>query len=351
MINKQRCVVILGAGASAPPKYGIPTANQLLLKAGEGQPPSEADKMRSQHTKFDQQINRLMNILGNGTNLEDMLTAVTEAVGISKALTDLDPLVSELNKFRRMLYLLINNSISSESVSGSGPLVGLFEFCSRFGHTAWCTFNWDRVLETAFYNHTKENLHLHKNGDEGIKVKDYWDNTSDCNLLLKLHGSIYWWYKGGCLYQLGYKGWAPNDETADEAWRKFEQATTTGKFSNLIGEPAILEPSAHKYQGPVYDALKSQWDRFEKELKKANVIIIVGYSLPELDMKAKEYLESAAEFNKKARIAVFDIAKNPTVYKKYDDIFGRERVYCFPGSYGIDFDSDIKRKLEGVCPP
>lgn len=340
--KEQRCVVILGAGASAP--YGIPMASELL---------SRADEMREEYPDFVRKIKKLAECFEGEKNLEDILTEVNNAFQIFSAITELndqDLLDTNLNKFRYMLYLLVNNSVDLETVPSDGPMNRIFDFCADFKHTSWCTFNWDRVLETAFFSHRKAHhkgtLNLRK--DENITIENYWENVSDCNLLLKLHGSIYWWYRQKSLHQLKYVGWGSTDGTHANEWEKFEDVVKQPNLSVSIGVPAILEPSAHKYQGEIHKKLQPQWDRFEEELQNADTVLVIGYSYPENDSKMPvSPIKNALEkVNENAKVVIIDPDGTGMVRARYEEVFKNKNLQFIEDKYDSkNIVEEIEKKL------
>ncbi len=72
------------------------------------------------------------------------------------------------------------------------------------------------------------------------------------------------------------------------------------------GRPVILEPSFYKYDTAEYRQLKPQWIKFTEELLQAECIIIVGYSLPEMDTNARSSILTAFQINDGARWLVIN---------------------------------------------
>jgi len=320
MIDK-RCVVILGAGASKP--FGVPLASELLPKMLAN---SSDQTFKNALAKLRQKFNRPAE---GDPDLEEILTIIKilefakDIPELTRKRINLDLDIDE--DFEKNLYLSLKKLIYDDvGTRGFEFLHGFFRYCEdNFSSTTWCSFNWDCILEASFYDFGESTISPHSS----IKAPDGF-NFSDKHSLLKLHGGVNLWRHKGeskLLYLV------PGKHLSDY-WKNFKQ-------SKDYGFPAILEPSGFKYQSRFFDKnLEPQWNQFKCELKMADAIIIIGYSLPDLDPMAKEYLESV---NECAKVIVFDI--DDAKHEKYKKIFGEDRV-----AYNDTYGNSSKATIIGI---
>lgn len=323
MIDK-RCVVILGAGASRP--FGVPLASELLDKMLH----SSGDRI------FREKIKELKNRFNDPpANLEEVLTIIRirEFAGeIPKPIRGRVNLNFDIpDNFEKNLYVSLKELVYRDKrtkdykSAGSHPWHGIFRYCDRFATTTWGNFNWDSLLTSSFYHwsNKKRSMRMHRN------IQGVPSRQEENHYLLKLHGGInLWWHESNLKFELPGK--------LEKRWTDFRNDDPSS------GIPAILEPSGFKYQdSEIYNLLKPQWDDFKCELKKASAIIIIGYSLPDLDPEAKKCLEAATSNVEK--VIVFDPCDS--VYRKYKNIFGERKVSHKKKDYGNISDRDMENNL------
>lgn len=274
-----------------------------------------------------------------------------------------------IEKFKKDLYIFLKKVVydnkqtvfSKDGARKPNPWSAFFEYCDEFDQVTWCSFNWDCLLENSYYR-------IHCDGKETMKLPDSIvlpegfeeqlisknHKFSDTHKLLKLHGGVNLW-KPPSPDQMTHKithlipGPGKNSSSdwngyLENRWKNYEG---NGESN---GYPVILEPSAFKYGDPNFEQLVGQWKEFECELNKANVIIIIGYSMPDFDEKAKSALVSAAENNREAAIIVFD--PNRQVYCKYKKVFCKgQTVKKAENPYGSDDKEAIKSELTELYDP
>jgi hypothetical protein len=99
-----------------------------------------------------------------------------------------------------------------------------------------------------------------------------------------------------------------------------------------------LEPSAYKYHPEeTYRLLEPQWEVFLERLCEADHVIIIGYSLPELDSQARSKILTAFQVNDAATWAVVD--PDPGVIERYEHLLGN-RLNSFRQSLS-EFNNDL----------
>lgn len=335
--TSKRCVVILGAGASAPPPFNVPLANALL------------DEMlgKSNDQTFK---NTLMGFRQNfkhstegDPNLEEILTIIKirefakEIPETIRKRVNLDFDIDET--FEKNLYVSLMKSVYEDKITSDfvnaerHPWHGIFEYCDRFDAATWCNFNWDALLDSSFYywSDRSRSMRMHRN------IRKVFNKGEEKHYLLKLHGGVSLWWNESNPNEMEFEA---AGEQLKTRWEKFENGDESA------GKPAILEPSGFKYQsGKIYDVLKPQWDDFMYELQQASAVIIIGYSLPNMDPEVENCLKMT---HADAKVIVFDL--NDDVYRKYENIFDKRSVSRGKG-YGEIYASKMRDQLSEWLDP
>jgi bifunctional ADP-heptose synthase (sugar kinase/adenylyltransferase) len=90
----------------------------------------------------------------------------------------------------------------------------------------------------------------------------------------------------------------------------------------------IVPPVTHK-SGILHNKVKKLWSLAETALKKANEIIIFGYSCPTMDFESINLIQRAVNY-KKSRKKISIIDPDSDVLKRYADLISPERLYYYP---------------------
>lgn len=339
--TNKRCVVILGAGASAP--FDVPLASDLLPEMIKESSQPFSGRLGELRQKFKHPS-------GGDPNLEEILTIISireYAKAIPKSIRERINLDFDIDEtFKMNLYVSLMKSVykdkKTEDINNheNHPWHGIFEYCDKFAATTWCSFNWDALLDSSFYYWSKfwgdqiRSMKMHPN------IRGSFNSgPEETHYLLKLHGGVNLWWNESNPDEMKFEA---AGEQLSSRWAKF------GNGDKSVGKPAILEPSGFKYQsGEIYDVLKPQWDDFRHELQNASAVIIIGYSLPDLDPEVAECLKMT---NGDAKVIVFDLQDG--VYQKYADLFRERNVSVSRGEgYGrIDISQMQKNLLEWLDP-
>ncbi len=135
--------------------------------------------------------------------------------------------------------------------------------------------------------------------------------------LLKLHGSMNWYYSGRRAFYgetIFYANVTPfGDGTSDE-----EQQ---GRVGARDKEVLIVPPAAEKTTYFDNEAVRGLWREANDALKTADRIIVIGYSLPQADLAMQLFLGTIRQ-NPNARIHVVDICQD--VLDRYRSLLDRE---------------------------
>ena len=308
----ESAVFVLGAGASTP--FGVPT----LLRVFQD---SFAKRQLQKDTFLHEKLSRLFWLPRGRTletshlslSVEEILTLVRDYEHQAYGAPSL--LGQEAERFKRSLYVLIKKAVYDGKNTRSRSLNSIIEFARRnFRHVTWASFNWDCIFEASYYYSSGGHRFYRSNPQLVINLEN-WRNTSSNQVFLKLHGGVNWWYEGEAIHYLPF-GSQPD---LDNRWQEYEE-------NRAGGVPVILEPSYYKYEDPIYQYLKVQWQYFVNALLAADVVVILGYSLPEADTEARRVLSIGFQSNQRARFVV--INRSQWVCERYERIFGTDRAVC-----------------------
>jgi hypothetical protein len=305
-------VIVLGAGASAP--FGVPTLLRLF-KDQEARQHLQGDRWLWEKLQqlfwtprgYDLETSQL------GLSVEEILTIVRD---YEKQEYGVPPLLSpeEQDRFKRSLYVLIKKAVYNNKSSAGAYLNPLLRFMrEKATHVTWASFNWDCIFEASYYYSSGNTPQERSNPVVVVNLRDWHQPMNSNHTFLKLHGGVNWWYENDSILYLPF-GFQPQLE---DRWRRYER-------SEAPGMPVLLEPSYYKYRDPVYKLLENQWRVFVDSLEKADLVLIVGYSLPEADLEARTALTIGFQSNSRAKFLVIDSAE--LVCNRYERLFGTSRV-------------------------
>lgn len=107
--------------------------------------------------------------------------------------------------------------------------------------------------------------------------------------LLKLHGSVSWWYSG--------EDAPPSDvvyESAELGWGNEYTQMDRAKRAVLDKEPLVVPPMLQK--SPFYEntLLRAQWQRAREALADADRVVCIGYSLPLTDLTSRLLISTSS---------------------------------------------------------
>ena len=150
--------------------------------------------------------------------------------------------------------------------------------------------------------------------------------------LIKLHGSINWFYSGEEQFpgeQVYFRlvdSWSPHsDMTQDVSWGgpppPFDLKTEIKKLlSDKV--PLIIPPVAEKSRFYANQTIRSLWGKAREYLAQAEEIYCVGYSLPDTDLTMKLLLQTAcAGKAKTVYIVNNDVKGKEDLVRRYKDAF------------------------------
>jgi NAD-dependent SIR2 family protein deacetylase len=276
--------------------------------------------------------------IGTWTPARLVSLRIAVQVAFLLALIDIDEPKRQTNPYVRLLKPLYEQSGSAMPVA--------------------ITLNYDSILDKAM---------LSLGSRAKFCVPDYGcdlaiDGSPDAprfGRLLKLHGSLNWLFCRRCsrlslhmagLYQ-GQDFWASvGDAFADlDVFASFTEATacvrckSTGALSPLIITPSVLKD----YRNPHVSRI---WYEAEQELRQADRVIFVGYSLPWDDVEVIYLVKQSLQDLPPERITVVEYSQSPVPIGKHDagsrylSLFGKQIGWSSLGFSGW-LDDCERRKV------
>jgi hypothetical protein len=330
-----RAVVILGAGSSAD--FGVPVLARMFLD-------SHSHKYLGMNPDLFEMLNDIfwrprgysIDTSDQSLNIEQMLTIIRD--------WEKEEGVQEKDKpqavirFKKGLYVLIQKAVFEGKSTNAGHLNPLIDMCRKnFEHTTWVSFNWDCIFESSFwYSQPYNGPGSRVNPRLVIDIAD-WRQGPANHTYLKLHGGINWWLIDN---RITYLRWTGHGSLRGK-WNEYD---TVSNFKDM---PVILEPSYYKYQTSEYNVLARQWDVFLEDLLQADCIVIVGYSLPEMDINARQKILTSFQVNQDAKWLIID--PSDSAYALYHKLLGTKRV-TFRQETLTSFNNDILNHFQNAFP-
>jgi len=343
--EKINLVFLLGAGASNPPPSNIPTVNQMLNHIVKNLPPTEipfASKVREWAK--------------NGVNIEDVLTAsylstlLVSNPSINRLIGEIiyrREEIEEPYELREREYVysfqdLINRVFSMVSgIMAKAPpndihkkIAKLIKDNSKDGpyNVFVVTTNYDICLEKALQDVDLEGKYL------GI-------NIGSGSPIVKIHGSINWYYCEGCQEVITY--------SIDEI-KNLKKIFPISGACQKCGTQASLfmvPPIAYKYV--MYPPLIDIWQSAMKTFEQADIIVVIGYSFSLADDYILKMIVNALKRNNSLLVvinkdsdAIQHLEKRLSAYHlKVSHTFCEDAVECVPKIIPL-FLKKISRKVK-----
>lgn len=340
----ENAVVILGAGSSAD--FGVPTLNGIFNE-------DHVEEYLDAHPRFADALQEVFweprghtrATADESINVEEMLTVLRDweaADGVPDP-----PAEMQVPVFRKHLYALIERAVHRDRSTSDEHLNPLLDYCrAYFRRTTWASFNWDCMFEATYWwtsGYPPPGTRPRTNPRLAIPVERWRapqsrDTTRAGHELLKLHGSVSWWLAPAEDGEDEYK--IRSYQFGGEVQRKFDAYDADENPEEI---PAILEPSFHKYNTDLYRLLEPQWDRLQLRLVEADIVIVVGYSLPPADSEARATLLNAFQVNRDAPWVVVDPGQ--LTRARYRRLFGQERLTIHPLELS-EFNEHLEESLD-----
>ena len=162
----------------------------------------------------------------------------------------------------------------------------------------------------------KELFNIDRSNSKGVRI-------------LKLHGSLNW-YSTHISPRVSPRAMFRSDRTIRITCRQ-----TIDPHMKLAGPrriqhtlPVVVPPVTHK-SAILHNHIKSLWTIAGEKLKKANEVVIFGYSCPVMDFESSNLIQRSLKANRTFDgISVIDPDSN--VLKRYADLIKPKRIYYYP---------------------
>jgi len=264
----------------------------------------------------------------------------------------------------RALFVRIQKSLAKFIIDREGkalkkPIPAWVQRLIKHLHqskTSVITFNYDTVLERIVYKLQQEkgksegqwprefDLYGLPLSPIGLREAGTFGGTEvETFHLIKLHGSINWFYSG----VEGFPGeqvyyWPIRLDPLH--LRGLNNATSKQKSERLVKDkiPLIIPPVAEKSRFYSNQTLRSLWGDARNALASANEIFCVGYSLPQTDLTTKLLFRSAARSEK-----VFIVNRSaPELKERYQDAFPNAEI-----DDEFDGEAAVEKMVEYLTQP
>ena len=376
MPKRRDSVFIFGAGASIA--EGCPTQGELLpLILGTRDPEMLESKAWKSVSEFIRQNFFLDEEAGQYPSLEEIFGFIDyfidkrESLGHVFTLTNIEYIREALIK---LIHYLINHAMT-QSVGRS---------LDKFWDHVWknkpnmscVTLNYDTYLEDSFVKYFPLNCYLNFSYDlmnfqyHLISPKDWWINPSEPLLtttkftpqvikFIKIHGSLNWRYCN-CCNQLIIRPWENNFhlEKGNPPWgEKTEARDSTDMAQGEIHQKASFEscprdqnllttlitPPSYKkdLSHPVISKLLIE---MADEIRAAEQVVFVGYSLPEADVHLKAVFAKSGISNKK--VIVINPSDDPQMKRRFKSLSSKCEIIQ-KGFVDVMKDEKLMKRLLG----
>lgn len=312
----QMTTYVLGAGASF--HAGYPLCSALWAQMATwviGSQPGDSEYRRA--------IETVVAIDGPVVDVERMFTNLVLGTGAFQALTQ-----NQVKKLAGTIQRCLRDYLKSICDQRlASPLYAAFADRIEHGDRI-ITFNYDVALENALIKAEKFGV---KNGYGDSLVVD-WNEPDSQVKVLKLHGSINWL---GILFpkvKPCHFGSAPSDSLGGPFVDNRDSALT--KYSNKVldrriqisgdaGSALTLVLPTYEKRFSVPTSLGDEWGPFFESLwsqaaeavQQSDRIVIIGYSVPEADHRARALLLWGT--NKRAEVSLCCADSNETLKRSF----------------------------------
>ena len=323
----KRAVFIFGAGASA--SAGLPLQAKLL-RDYFGTDMTNSDSFRNLLVSF---FNDFFHIDVQHLDRQDLFPTFEEALGVLDLAIEKEETfgpnytLPKMREIRDALIYSMGIAIERKKVPSTNAYHKLVRKLFHRGHFAdgefaFINFNYDILLDKALMDLRLQKPKVlidygirfaneNKKG-QGGNFQEWFPVSGEVVQYLKPHGSLNWMHCPTCssMYILGNQ--------KSEVFRTGYIHTKELCVKDNTTLDFVLEPPSFfkKYKNAY---LQDIWNAMIQLLFQADVIIFIGYSLPDADMWTKYVLKRAC-FNSKKHLIV--VNKTDREEKRYRRFFG-----------------------------
>jgi hypothetical protein len=183
-----------------------------------------------------------------------------------------------------------------------------------------------------------------------LRTDESWHEASDKKavvpILLKLHGSLNWFYSSGYIHHpqkgLDFDNKYAGQHYVAEVLYRFPGGTAFGMQPSVPGDGVeiilelhIVPPTLRKqlFGKSENEPLRDVWALADQSLSQAKRIVVIGYSLPPTDFHAEWLLRTSVQKNKNDKIELVVVNPDRHVAQRLAPMFGKKlgAVKEFPG--------------------
>ena len=323
LAEDHQLAVLLGAGASKPSPSNIPVVAEFLPELWRRARKLDREDIDKLATWCDD---------NNITNIEDLLTAAqianfsTKSSGVlsllyyflytrgefphrTKAIeerrtlrTSSGPLPSDVaavallqETLQTLFGLLTEPMISAEPNAGHQAIANLV---SKHRNTTIVTTNCDSCIDQAIQ---EKGLHCeYLVGQTENATKSVTAN------LIKMHGSINWFYCDSC-QEMDISDLMAIKQSSDKDKPGYPVIGIC-KHCGGLSRPMIVPPLSLKFL--MFPPLAGLWDKAQQAFQKAKVILVVGYSFSEADTHITKMINRAMGADKTKKLIIVDLDRS-----------------------------------------
>jgi NAD-dependent SIR2 family protein deacetylase len=274
--SKPKIVFLLGAGSSKPPPSNIPTIAEMLGVIVSKLPPSEnpmTNKIKEWSSRKDVTIEDIMTAGYLSSQFVSNMTLnrlVGEIVYRTPTRRELERIPTRLPQLRdveyvvsfkdlvdRIFSIISGIMIKADSNAVHDSVAKLVKHVGKDFDFYLLTTNYDICIEKALHKESLIPTYLGIEESDGVP-------------LVKIHGSINWFYCEGCQDVVFF---------SIEELGKFDKVyptTASCLKCNTLTQLFMVPPLAYKYV--TYPPIVEIWQSAMKILEEADLIVVVGYS-------------------------------------------------------------------------
>lgn len=369
--SASKTVYVLGAGFSR--NANVPLQSEILECVREmnliNTPSILQDKFTVCQGKSISFVNRIFKEVSN-PSLEDVFTLLDQSVRNNNYCLGYNWL--SLGEVRRALYEAIVILFHTREKETPDDKKEFYRFIAAYliedrlnagqenDPFSIISLNWDCVLENAVYSCLEQcddkkvdiDYCCYTNPFKGASRHIPSINQKALKLynikFLKLHGSVNWLLCPNC--NRLYTGLGAPSEIMEEYISEkvcpqcieFTDNSEENKIHGPILEPFIITPTFVKEFGNAH--IQMVWHNAYIELREANRVVFIGYSLPEADYHLRTLLKRAIRPNIKIDVVLMPNDKFPAdceehnrnkyAESRYKAFFGEEPNLLFEGAEG-----------------
>jgi hypothetical protein len=232
-------------------------------------------------------------------------------------------------------------TVTDRELKGAGDLYD--KLVRRTGkEDCFMTFNYDLQLDRAF----ERTLGWSPEAGYGfgfkkiLRADESWHDPSNKKtkpIMLKLHGSLNWFYSNGYIHRppstLDFDNKYVGHHYLAEPLYRFPGGTAFGIQPSVpdgdiqvILQLNIVPPTLRKQLSGKSETepLRDVWAQAHHELSIADRIVIIGYSLPPTDFHAEWLLRTSVQKNEREKIDLIVVNPNNNVGQRLAAMFGKK---------------------------